>query len=249
MSTSSSRVVYGRHAVQALLEHHPEKVVNIFCQKERHEHLDDLRDIIENQGYSVQPISKAKLTTLAGSEHHQGIAAMVRGSATLTEKEAIAMIKNMHETPLIVVLEGIQDPHNMGACLRSAEAMGVHVVFIAKDNTAPLNAVVSKAACGADHLLKIAIISNVARCLTLLQAEGVWIIGTSGDATQTLPETNLTRAVAIVMGAEGTGLKRLTLDKCDETVKIPMIGKTESLNVSVATGVCLYECQRQRARL
>lgn len=240
-------IIYGIHAVSAALEHHPENILAIFSQKDsENPRLQPLFKQAQRLGYTVQSVSAAKMEKLAGSTHHQGIAASVRASKGLDEKALLNFVKKSDANLLLLVLEGVQDPHNLGACLRSAEALGVDAVILPKDNTAPLNATVSKAACGADQTLKIVQVSNLVRCLESLQSEGVWVIGTSGNVETDLTQVKIGRRVAIIMGSEGKGLKRLTLEKCDEVVKIPLVGTVSSLNVSVATGICLYECVRQR---
>lgn len=240
-------IIYGIHAVMAAFDHHPENILAVFCQKgSDNPRLQAIFKKADALGVTVQSVSAAKLEKLAGASHHQGIAASVRAVKAPDEKGLFAFIKETDKNLLLLVLEGVQDPHNLGACLRSAEALGVDAVVLPKDNTAPLNATVSKAACGALQTLKVVQVSNLARCLEGLQSEGVWVIGTSGSAKSDLSQVNLSKRVAIVMGSEGKGLKRLTLEKCDEVVKIPLMGTVNSLNVSVATGICLYECRRQR---
>lgn len=245
---AQDNMIYGIHAVMAALDHQPENILAIFSQKDSdNPRLHPIFKKAQTLGYTVQTISSAKMEKLAGSNHHQGIAASVRAAKSMDEKSLLAFVRDTDKNLLLLVLEGVQDPHNLGACIRSAEALGVDAVIVPKDNTAPLNATVSKAACGAMQTLKVVQVSNLARCLDSLQSEGVWVIGTSGSAKSDLSQVNLTKRVAIVMGSEGKGLKRLTLDKCDEIVKIPLTGTVSSLNVSVATGICLYECVRQRA--
>lgn len=236
--------IYGIHAVAAILEHHPENILVIFCQKETDNPR--LRAIVEqakNQGFTLQYVSPAKLEKLANSNHHQGVVASVRLPQSFDEKALLAWVKQTEKDLCLLVLEGVQDPHNLGACLRSAEALGVDAVILPKDNTAPLNATVSKAACGADQTLKIVQVSNLVRCLAALQAEGVWVIGTSGNTAKAISTIKFPKRVALVMGSEGKGLKRLTLETCDEVVKIPLTGQVSSLNVSVATGIVIYECK------
>lgn len=239
-------MIYGIHAIKAILEHHPENILVIFCQKETdNPRLHALLEQAQAQGFSPQHISAAKLEKLANSPHHQGIVASVRAAKSFDEKALLAWVKQAEKNICLLVLEGIQDPHNLGACLRSAEALGVDAVILPKDNTAPLNATVSKAACGAEQTLKIVPVSNVVRCLEQLQAEGVWVMGTSGSASKMISEIKFPKRVALVMGSEGKGLKRLTLETCDEVVKIPLVGQVSSLNVSVATGIFIYACLAQ----
>lgn len=235
--------IYGIHAVAAILDHHPENILVIFCQKETdNPRLRRLLEQAQAQGFTLQHVSAAKLEKLAHSPHHQGIVVSVREAKAFDEKALLAWVKQTEKKICLLVLEGVQDPHNLGACLRSAEALGVDAVILPKDNTAPLNATVSKAACGAEQTLKIVHVSNIVRCLENLQSEGVWVIGTSGSASKMLGEIRFPKRVALVMGSEGKGLKRLTLETCDEVVKIPLVGQVSSLNVSVATGIFIYQC-------
>jgi len=244
---ANETTIYGIHAVAAALEHHPENVLAIFCQQDAdNSRLQPILKRAKQLGFTVQAISLAKMEKLAGNSPHQGIAATLRSTRTQDEKSLLKSINDSDEPILILVLEGVQDPHNLGACLRSAEALGVQAVILPKDNSAPLNATVSKAACGADQTLSIVQVSNLVRCLESLKEAGVWIIGTSGNVDQSIDKVTLPKRVAIVMGSEGKGLKRLTLETCDEIVKIPLTGSVSSLNVSVATGICLYEWHRQR---
>lgn len=241
------RIIYGMHAIFAALEHHPENILTIFCQeKEGDGRFKELLAIAKSHKLAVETLSRVKLSKLTTTEHHQGIAAKIRAKEALSEKDLFAWLENPPKKPLLLILEGVQDPHNLGACLRSAEALGVDWVVVPKANSAPLNATVSKVACGADQTLPIVEVSNLVRFIKQIQDQGVWVIGTTAEADTPLASIDFSRKVAIVMGTEGKGLKRLTLGSCDELAKIPLSGTVESLNVSVATGICLYECLRQR---
>ncbi len=246
---AQTKIIYGFHSLMAALEHHPENIISMYSQdKEVGTRVKALLDKAKELDFVVQPISRAKMDKLTQSTHHQGVAASMREDNTIyDEKNLIEWLKTTEKTPLLLILEGIQDPHNLGACLRSAEGLGVDWVIVPKDHTAPLNAVVSKVASGALETLSIAMVTNTVRFIDKIKDHGVWIIGTSGEATMNLSAASLTQSTALVMGAEGKGLKRLTLESCDAVVKIPLMGSVESLNVSVATGICLYECVRQRA--
>ncbi|RUM52784.1 MAG: 23S rRNA (guanosine(2251)-2'-O)-methyltransferase RlmB, partial [Marinomonas sp.] len=178
---------------------------------------------------------------------HQGVVALAEVTKTGDEKDLEHLVKKLDAVPLIVILDGVTDPHNLGACLRSADAAGAHAVVIPKDKSATINATVSKVACGAAESMPVFSVTNLARTMKKLQDLGVWIFGTAGEATQTVYEQDLTIPTAIVMGAEGDGMRRLTREQCDYLIKLPMAGVVTSLNVSVATGVCLYEVVRQRA--
>lgn len=244
------KILYGFHSVMAALSHHSENILSIYCQEkassEENARLTNLLLKAKELDLLIQPISRAKLDKLTENTHHQGVAARLRDGSQLQERDVLAWLENPPKTPLLLILEGVQDPHNLGACLRSAEALGVDWVVMPKAHTAPLNATVSKIACGADQSLSIVLVANLARFLTQIKELGVWVIGTCSEATNTLMDCPLKRSVALVMGTEGKGLKRLTKESCDEMAKIPLAGTMQSLNLSVATGICLYECVRQR---
>lgn len=241
------KIIYGMHAVLAALEHHPENVLALFCQeKEESSRLKELLAKAKTKALDVQTVSRSKLDKLTATSHHQGIAAKMRAQVTLGEKALIEWLEETPKKPLLLILDGVQDPHNLGACLRSAEALGVDWVVIPKANSAPLNATVSKVACGADQVLPVVEVSNLVRFIKQIQDKGVWVIGTAAEASTALSTIDFTRSIAIVMGAEGKGAKRLTLESCDEIAKIPLKGTVSSMNVSVAAGICLYECVRQR---
>ncbi len=243
---ASSKILYGFHAVLAAISHHPENVLNVYCQETENVRHKDILGKAKEHHISIESISSIKLDKLADTAHHQGIAAKVRELPQKDEKDIIKWLEKTQKTPLLLILEGVQDPHNLGACLRSAESLGVDWVVIPKMNSAPLNALVSKIACGADQTLPVVEVSNIVRFIQQIQKNDVWVVGTSGDATISIQKAALKRPLALVMGTEGKGLKRLTLEVCDEMAKIPLVGTVESLNVSVATGICLYEVMRQR---
>ena len=188
----------------------------------------------------------ADLDRLSGQQRHQGVIAGFTGSNLATESQLDAILDSISDTPLILVLDGIQDPHNLGACLRTADAAGVHMVVICKDRSSGITPVVRRAASGAAETLAVIQATNLARVLRKLKNRGIWLAGTSDDASDSLYTADLTGPLALVMGSEGSGLRRLTGELCDYLVSIPMAGQVESLNVSVATGVCLYEINRQR---
>lgn len=246
---ANSKIICGFHAVNAALDRQAENILNLYCQdKENDPRFKALLSQAKASGIAVQLIAKQRLDKLTQSASHQGVAAEIRNKKELDEK-AIYQWLDDHEgspKPLLLLLEGIQDPHNLGACLRSAEALGVDWVVLPKNNSAPLNATVSKVSCGADQHLSIVMVSNFARFIKGIQERGVWVIGTALSATKSLASLDLKRSTALIMGTEETGLKQLTEQSCDELAIIPLSGETASLNVSVATGICLYECQRQR---
>ena len=205
-----SEMIYGIHAVQALLERAPERFQEVFILKGREDkRLLPLIHALESQGVVIQ---------LANRQY-------------LDEKS----------------LDGVTDPHNLGACLRSADAAGVHAVIVPKDRSAQLNATAKKVACGAAESVPLIRVTNLARTMRMLQEENIWIVGTAGEADHTLYQSKMTGRLALVMGAEGEGMRRLTREHCDELISIPMAGSVSSLNVSVATGICLFEAVRQRS--
>ena len=196
-------------------------------------------------GRKVHQADSERLRQLAGHDRHQGVVAFAE-PASLARNVAELLDSLGDKNPLLLILDGITDPHNLGACLRVADGAGADAIIVPKDRSAQLNTTVSKVASGAAEIMPFVAVTNLARSMRELQEAGVWLIGTSDDAEKTLYEVDLTGPVAIVMGAEGEGMRRLTKETCDELVSIPMFGGVESLNVSVASGVCLYEAVRQR---
>lgn len=239
-------IIFGIHAVMAALDHHPENILNLYCQERSDDRFKQLCESAKAAGIHPQYRTRVQIDKLVQSSHHQGVAAEIRLKQMSDERALYSWVEATDQSFLFLILEGIQDPHNLGACLRSAEALGVNWVIIPKSQSVPLNATVSKVACGADQTLSIVEASNLVRVMEHLKALGVWIVGTSGEAEKTIAQVDLTRKVALVMGTEDKGLKRLSLATCDEVAKIPLVGSVSSLNVSVATGICLYEAVRQR---
>lgn len=240
--------VFGVHAVRALLERGETPQVVWIQQGEAQQRLAGLMDAAQGGGARIEPRPRDDLDRLAREVAHQGIIAFAAPLAF--ESEAALWFKLEawpHPTPpLLLVLDGVTDVHNFGACLRSAEAAGVHGVIVTKDKAAPLNATVRKVACGAAESLPVYQVTNLARALARLKEYGVWITGTAGEADTLLFDADFSQPCAIVMGAEGKGMRRLTREACDSLVKLPMAGSVSSLNVSVATGICLFEVVRQR---
>ncbi|MAI63874.1 MAG: 23S rRNA (guanosine(2251)-2'-O)-methyltransferase RlmB [Alteromonas sp.] len=238
--------LYGLHAVQAVIEREPERILELMVLKGR---TDDRLGEIINQarrfGISVQFCHRKSLDDKVGGEQHQGVVAKAKPARILDENDLAGIVEKA-DKPFLLILDGVTDPHNLGACLRTADAAGVHAVVVPKDKSAGLNGTVSKVACGAAETMPFVQVTNLARTLKSLQDAGVWVIGTAGEASQTLYDTKLSGPMALVMGAEGKGMRRLTRETCDELIKLPMAGSVSSLNVSVATGVCLYEVVRQR---
>ena len=244
--------VIGHHAVQAVLSKSPERAIAVFAViNSRNQKQAALLQQARRLGLSINPLDKRALQKLCGSEQHQGIALQAKPKQEENEQQlltlVIKIIEGGKEAPLLLVLDQVQDPHNFGACLRTADAAGVDAVVVAKDNASPLTPVVQKVASGAAESVDIFRVTNLSRSLQSLKELGVWVIGTSDKASSSIYQTDLTVPLALVMGAEGSGLRSLTEKTCDSLVQLPMAsGVVSSLNVSVATGVCLYEAVRQR---
>lgn len=238
--------VYGIHAVSALLTHHPRRVKQLWLARGRQDtSVEALREQAQAARIEVRDIERSELDEKVEGVH-QGVLAMVSPSQIWGEAMLDELLDRTGEPPLLLVLDGVTDPHNLGACLRTADAAGVHAVIIPKDKSATLNATVRKVACGAAEVVPLVAVTNLSRTLQKLQQKGIWIAGTAGEAEASIYQQNLTGPLALVMGAEGKGMRRLTREHCDYLVKLPMLGSVSSLNVSVATGVCLFEIRRQR---
>ncbi|KJY86448.1 23S rRNA methyltransferase [Vibrio neptunius] len=242
----SNEFIYGIHAVKAVLAKEPERFVEAFVLKGRQDdRLMPILNELQMCGVSIQQMTRKTLDDKARGANHQGIMAKVKPAKQLNEND-LDDILAQHSTPLLLVLDGVTDPHNLGACLRNADAAGVAAVIVPKDKSANITATVSKVACGAAETVPLIRVTNLARTMRALQEQGIWFVGTAGEATHDLYQAKLTGPLAIVMGAEGDGMRRLTRETCDDLIKIPMAGSVSSLNVSVASGVCLFEAVRQR---
>ncbi|AVQ88020.1 MULTISPECIES: 23S rRNA (guanosine(2251)-2'-O)-methyltransferase RlmB [Plesiomonas] len=241
-----SDVIFGIHAVKSLLESDPERFIDVFVLKGREdERMRPLLNELRRLGISIQLANRAVLDNKSDGAVHQGIVARVTEAKQYDEHDLGDLLDRV-DVPFLLILDGVTDPHNLGACLRSADAAGVHAVIAPRDRSAKLNAIASKVACGAAEHVPLISVTNLARTMRMLQERGVWLVGTAGEATHDLYHSKLTGPLAIVMGAEGDGMRRLTREHCDELISIPMAGTVSSLNVSVATGVCLFEAVRQR---
>ncbi|MDG1122792.1 MAG: 23S rRNA (guanosine(2251)-2'-O)-methyltransferase RlmB [Glaciecola sp.] len=242
--------LYGIHALTAVLEREPQRVLEIYIAKGRDdERLHTLINLARKNGLGIQFCNKKILDDKAQGESHQGIVARAQPAKTLTENDLDAIIahaQNMGKAPFLLVLDGVTDPHNLGAVLRSADAAGVDAVIVPKDKSASMNATVRKVACGAADVIPLIQVTNLSRTLAELQEKAIWVVGTAGEAKQSVFDCKMNGPIALVMGAEGKGMRRLTRERCDELIKLPMHGSVSSLNVSVATGICLYEVVRQR---
>lgn len=244
----SNEFIYGIHAVKAVLEKDPARFIEAFVLKGRQDdRLMPLINQLQQYGVSVQQMGRKALDDKSSGANHQGIIGRVKAAKALNENDLDEILAKQ-EQPLLLILDGVTDPHNLGACLRNADAAGVAAVIVPKDKSAPLTATVSKVACGAAETVPFIRVTNLARTMRAMQEQGVWIVGTAGEATHDIYQAKLSGGpLAIVMGAEGDGMRRLTRETCDDLIKIPMSGSVSSLNVSVASGVCLFEAVRQRS--
>ena len=245
--------IYGIHAVDSLLRRQPRSVQRLLLQEGRQDkRMGALEALARNQGVTYARLPRRDLDALVQGRHQGVIAETVQGtgedatSNLLTEAALLEKVAASDKPVLLLVLDGVTDPHNLGACLRSADAAGVDAVIVPKDKAAGLTDTVRKVACGAAEVVPLASVSNVHRTLEALKALGIWLYGAVGEADKSIYNSELTGPLAIVMGAEGKGLRRLTRECCDHLVSLPMAGSVSSLNVSVATGICLFEAVRQR---
>ncbi len=233
----SNEFIYGIHAVKAVLEREPERFIEAMVLKGRQDdRLMPILNELQALGVSIQQMGRKALDDKARGANHQGVIARVKPAKQLNEHDLDAILAQ-HESPLLLVLDGVTDPHNLGACLRNADAAGVAAVIVPKDKSAPMTATVSKVACGAAETVPLVRVTNLARTMRALQEKNIWFVGTAGEATHDIYQAKLTGPLAIVMGAEGDGMRRLTRETCDDLIKIPMAGSVSSLNVSVASGV------------
>ena len=246
---SSPKVLFGFHAVGVRMKTAPQSIIEVYYEATRRDaRMRQFLDRAKSAGVRLIEADGERLAKLAGSHGHQGVAARV---------EAVAQVHSLDElleqleadgvsNPLLLVLDGVTDPHNLGACLRVADGAGAHAVIAPKDHAVGVNATVAKVASGAAETVPYFMVTNLARTLNELKERDIWIIGTSDDAPKTLYEVDLKGPTALVLGAEGDGMRQLTRKTCDELIGIPMMGAVSSLNVSVASGVCLYEALRPR---
>ncbi len=243
----ADNLIFGLHAIQAALDVPHTRVQAIWLADERHDkRIERLVEAAQQRGILPQRVERRVLDEMAPHVRHQGGIAQCRPIMPWDERQLFAMLDNLQKPPLLLILDGVQDPHNLGACLRTAEAAGVHAVIVPKDRATGLTATALKVSSGAAERVPFVQVTNLARVLRDLQQYGIWITGTSGDAEISLFEADLKGPSAIVLGAEGRGIRRLTREHCDQVIAIPMQGEAESLNVSVAAGVCLFEACRQR---
>ena len=247
MSQLDLHHLFGFHAVTTRLRARPESVEAIYVAAGRRDRrMQELLERAAAAGVAVHTVDDARLAALAGNDRHQGVVAVVAGgapAATLAE-----LLDRMQEPALLLVLDGVTDPHNLGACLRSADAFGVQAVIVPKDRSVGVNATVAKVASGALDTVPVITVTNLARSLREMKERGIWLLGADADGSEDLFTADLSGPVAWVLGSEGTGLRRLTRESCDRLLRIPLQGTVASLNVSVAAGVCLFATRQQRAR-
>lgn len=243
----SKQLVFGLHAVTALLHEHPERILHISFQKERRDKkMDVLFSFAKDQHIAIEHVTKNELDHMTHEANHQGVVAFCKEARVYTESDLKALLQSSTVPPFLLILDGVQDPHNLGACLRSADAAGVHAVIAPKDKAASITPIVSKVASGAAETLPFVQVTNLVRVMEELKKMGIWIYGAEATAEKTLYQTDLSGPIALVLGGEGQGLRRLTREHCDGLVNIPMRGSVSSLNVSVAAGIFLFEVVRQR---
>lgn len=245
---SDARILFGFHAVLSRMRQHATSIEEILIDRDRIDaRMKDLLHLAESANVRVMQVDRSRLDGLAGMNgRHQGVLARVVDTPIPYKDIHDILESDLTEPPFFLVLDGVEDPHNLGACLRVADAMGVHAVIAPKDRAVGLNATVRKVASGAAETVPFISVTNLARTLRELKDAGVFIVGTTMDAPSSLLSTKLDGPIAIVLGSEGDGIRRLTAETCDALVTIPMFGSVESLNVSVASGICLYEARRQR---
>ncbi len=240
-----TRLIHGFHAVTAKLRHQPDGIVEIYVDAGRHDgRMRDLLKAAEHYGVKVVPTDGKRVDGMAPNARHQGVLALVDANSRFVSLDDV--LDTLEEPALLLVLDGITDPRNLGACMRVADAVGAHAVIAPKDRAVGLTDVAIKAASGAADTVPYVVVTNLARTLRELQEREIWVVGTAGEAESDLYQAEWPQATAWVLGAEGDGLRRLTRETCDQLVRIPMHGAIESLNVSVAAGVCLYEARRRR---
>jgi 23S rRNA (guanosine2251-2'-O)-methyltransferase len=245
---SKKEYIYGFHAVRGLLLSQPKTVKQVLLLKNRRDaRMQEIMNLADEHSIGMQTLSRDQIEQLMDKDdNHQGVVAECSSSLAASEDYLKILVQETKEPMLFLVLDGVQDPHNLGACLRSANAFGVQAVIAPKDKASGITPVVRKVACGAVGATPFVQVTNLSRTLRWLKEQGVWLAGTSDHGNLMLREIDMTGHIALIMGREGQGMRQLTEKQCDFLAKIPMSGSVESLNVSVATGVCLYEVQRQR---
>ena len=242
----SVETVFGLHAVRALLLRHPQRILRLRLAAEREDpRLRELVELAKRHGRPVERVPAQELKRLLGEAVHQGVVADIEALPAWTEDDLLSAL-TLAAKPLLLALDGVQDPHNLGACLRTADACGALAVMVPKDRAAQLNATVRKVAAGAAETTPVVAVTNLARSLGLLKSAGLWVVGADAEAAKPAQDVDMRGGTVLVLGAEGAGLRKLTRANCDYVVRLPQLGSVESLNVSVAAGMLLYEALRQR---
>lgn len=240
--------IFGFHAVTALLQKSPERILQLYKQEGRQDkRLETLLELAKDQHIPIQTVTKIKLDKWTEDALHQGLLVEAKCLPPKTEQALLRLITHLEKSAFLLLLDEVQDPHNLGACLRSANAAGVDAVVIPQDRSSPVTPLVRKISAGAAEVTPVITVTNLANTMEKLKKSGIWIYGLEGTAETSLYEANLKGSVALVLGAEGKGLRDLTKKRCDGLLAIPMQGSVESLNVSVAAGICLFEVLRQRS--
>jgi 23S rRNA (guanosine2251-2'-O)-methyltransferase len=242
----SVETVFGLHAVRALLTRHPERILRLRLASERDDpRLRELVELAKRHGRPVERVPAQGLKRQLGEAVHQGVVADIEALPAWTEDDLLSAL-TIAAQPLLLALDGVQDPHNLGACLRTADACGALAVMVPKDRSAQLNATVRKVAAGAAETTPVVAVTNLARSLGLLKSAGLWVVGADAEGAKPAQDVDMRGGTVLVLGAEGAGLRKLTRANCDYVVRLPQLGSVESLNVSVAAGMLLYEALRQR---
>lgn len=241
------RRVAGVHAAEAAVEHHPDRIVKVWLDDRRDDgRILRLAGRLAALGIDPLPTARSRLDALAEGHHHQGVVIELAGLGELGESELRSVLESPRGCPFFLVLDQVQDPHNLGACLRTADAAGVQGLVLTKDQSVGITPTVAKVASGAAETVPIYRVVNLARALDWMKQSGIWLVGAAGEAAGSVYDIDLTVPLGLVVGAEGKGLRRLTRERCDLLARIPMAGSIESLNLSVATGILLFEAVRQR---
>ena len=244
---TETTLLYGQHAVRAALRYDPARILEVWAEEQRRDGRGRrLREQLEALDCPIHTVGRRELDRLTDGAAHQGVAVRYRGEAPQGDKALAAMLDRLIETPLLLVLDQVQDPHNLGACLRIADAAGSHGIIVPRDRAAGLTPAVHKVASGAAHSVPFYQVTNLSRSLKALRARGIWLVGATDGAETAIHDVDLTGPLALVLGAEERGLRRLTREACDTLARIPMRGTVDSLNVGVATGIFAFEARRQR---
>ncbi len=246
---SHTEIIYGFNSVMAALTNDAGNIIELWVDRERKDvRMNNLLKLAQQHGVMVHKVETRALQRRVGEQRHQGVVAAYRSAAPMNEHQLLELVAQARKPPLLLILDGVTDPHNLGACIRTAEAAGVDAVVVPRDRAAGLTSTARKVASGSAERMPFVAVTNLARCLRDLKEQGVWLFGLDGEARDDIYAFELSVPLALVLGAEGSGLRRLTRELCDQMVSLPMAGLTESLNVSVAAGICLYEVVRQRKR-